>query len=107
MLSDTASKEMLDAMASVGKHYDQVYCKLLSRSHDIDIRRTRSDLDHILHFILKSSADYSGELGPGFFFPARIGIKRQRNVHVMGRYPGYMKDIERGVAFPCQRTRQK
>jgi len=63
-------------------------------------------MNNILHLIRKDSADYSSELGPGLLFPARIGIKRQRNVHVMDGYSSYMKDIEGGFAFLSQRARQ-
>ena len=48
MLRDAAPNEMLEAVASVRKHYDQVYSKLISSPHDIDIRRARSDIDNIL-----------------------------------------------------------
>ena len=67
MLSDAAPNQMLEAVASVRKHHDQVYSKLISSPHDIDIRRTRSDLDNILHLILEGCADCLASLALASF----------------------------------------
>jgi len=37
MLGHAASNEMIDAVAPMRIHYDQINCKLLSRPHYVDI----------------------------------------------------------------------
>ena len=91
LLGDTASNEMLEAMAPVRKHHDQIRRELFSNPHDIVVRRTASDINNELHFILEDFANYSSELGPGLFFPSRIGIDWKRNVHVVR---GHSRDVQ-------------
>ena len=57
MLSDAAQNEMLESMAPVGNHYDQVYPELMSRPHDISIRHTCSDFDNTLPLAFKGVLD--------------------------------------------------
>ncbi len=107
VLGDAASNEVLEAMASVRVHYDQVCSKLFSNPHDIDIGCTTSDIDSILYCVVESLADYPCEFSSGFPFPTWIRLKRKRNVHIMGRHCRDVKDVELGVALLCQRIRQK
>ena len=90
---------MLEAGASVCGYYDQVHYKLLRNSHDINIRHTRSDVDHILHCSRQGVFSYQCELGSRITLPAWIGIKRKRSVHILRRHSSNVQYVERGVGF--------